>query len=99
MHTNTHTHTCTHNTCAHTHTHVDTHIPTIQVSYSPSCLGATTTSTATAAAETEALSSHQFCMLPSLDHLPAGIAALISHFDWQRATVLSEEGNPLVMVC
>ena len=49
-------------------------------------------------AETEVLSSHQFCMLPSLDHLPAGVAGLITHFDWQRAAVLSEEGSYFVMV-
>ena len=79
--------------------HMHAHKHTTQVSYSPSCLEATTNSTAaTGAAETEALSRHQFCMLPSLDHLPAGVAGLISHFDWQRAAVLSEEGSALVMV-
>ena len=79
--------------------HMRTQTHTTQVFYSPSCLRATTNSTAaTGAAETEVLSSHQFCMLPSLDHLPAGVAGLISHFDWQRVAVLSEEGSYFVMI-
>lgn len=62
-----------------------------QISYSPSCLRH-----CGRAAE---VSSYQpFCMLPSLDHLPAGLAALVSHFNWQRASVISEEDSCLIAV-
>lgn len=69
-----------------------------QISYSPSCLGGDDSDTSTSVGSAKVPTSRPFCMLPSLDHLPAGIAALVSHFKWQRAAVISEEGGRLAAV-
>lgn len=37
-------------------------------------------------------------MIPSLSHLPRGLAALISHYGWTRVAVVTETESQLVVV-
>ena len=69
-----------------------------QISYSPSCLRGSGNDTAMVEGSAEVALYQPFCMLPSLKHLPAGLAALVSHFNWQRAIVISEEDSHLIAV-
>lgn len=69
-----------------------------QISYSPSCLRDLSSNTVIVEGSAEVATYQPFCMLPPLKHLPAGLAALVSHFNWQRAAIISEDDSHLIAV-
>ena len=59
----------------------------IQVSYSSACLSDAL----------QQLPEH-FCMLPSKEYLIAGIAGLITYFQWKKVLVISQEYSTFAFV-
>ena len=58
-----------------------------QVSYSSACLSDTL----------QQLPEH-FCMLPSKEYLTAGVAGLITYFQWKKVLVISQEYSTFTFV-